>query len=86
MSPVISILDYPKPKQVQTNADRIRAVSDEELADLMMGLVDLDDQINYCQNLPECDELLETEDGIPEHKCRDCLLKWLRQPAKEDSE
>ena len=25
-------LDYPKPRKVQTNADRIRAMSDEELA------------------------------------------------------
>lgn len=28
-------LDYPKPYKPQTNADRIRAMSDEELAELL---------------------------------------------------
>ena len=28
-------LDYPKPKKVQTNANRVRAMSDEELANLL---------------------------------------------------
>lgn len=68
----------PKPK---TNADRIRAMSDEELAKLLYdpdGLSDI-----YCQDLPECGELLDTEDGIPEEKCIACALRWLRQPAKE---
>lgn len=30
-------LDYPKPRKPQTNADRIRAMSDEELADWVWG-------------------------------------------------
>lgn len=28
-------LDYPKPRKTTTNADRIRAMSDEELADFL---------------------------------------------------
>ena len=30
-----SYLDYPKPYKAKTNADRIRAMSDEELANLL---------------------------------------------------
>ena len=30
-------LDYPKPRKIQTNADRIRAMSDEELADFIQN-------------------------------------------------
>lgn len=30
-----SYLDYPKPYKVQTNADRIRSMSDEELAKIL---------------------------------------------------
>ncbi len=67
-----------------TNADRIRAMSDEELADILYKQTDLDGQIKSCQNLPECAELLDTEEGIPEHKCKDCLLKWLQTPVKEE--
>ena len=29
-------LDYPKPRKTTTNADRIRAMSDEELAELIV--------------------------------------------------
>lgn len=68
----------------QTNADRIRAMSDEELADLLKGADELDDRIHYCQSLPECEKFFEDGEDIPEHKCRDCLLKWLQQPAKEE--
>jgi hypothetical protein len=33
-------LDYPKPRKPQTNADRIRAWSDEEIAEFTVGIVD----------------------------------------------
>lgn len=38
-------LDYPKPYKAQTNADRIRAMSDEELAEFL-------DQIAYARETP----------------------------------
>lgn len=71
-------------RQTMTNGDRIRAMTDEELADILYDQADLEAQIKFCQNLPECEAWLETPEGIPEHKCKDCLLKWLQQPAKED--
>ena len=66
-----------------TNGDRIRAMSDEELVDIMIGQDELDERIHFCQNLPECEAFLATPDGtIPQHKCRECLLKWLRQETE----
>lgn len=62
-----------------TNADCIRSMSDEELAKLLYNC----DDLGYCKNLPECSDLLDTEEGIPEEKCIGCILHWLRQPAEE---
>ena len=72
-----------KPRPM-SNADRIRAMSDEQLAKIMVQLVDLDVRIPYCQELPECGALLETDDGIPAEKCEQCMLAWLRKPAEVD--
>lgn len=67
----------------QTNADRIRSMSDEELAEKLYCFTDIDCKIAYCKNLSECEKLLDAEDGIPEAKCKRCLLEWLKQPAEE---
>lgn len=71
----------PTPK---TNADRIRAMSDEKLANILIQFNDLECSVPFCRNLHECDVLLDTEDGIPQENCVGCLLEWLRQPAKEE--
>lgn len=63
-----------------TNADRIRAMTNEELAQLLY----CSDSLGWCHNLPECGELLNTEECIPEEKCIGCLLSWLQQPVRED--
>ena len=65
--------------QLPSRADRIRAMTDEELAKLLYEI----DGLGYCKNLPECGELLDTDTGIPEEKCIGCMLNWLRQPAEE---
>ena len=64
-----------KPK---TNADRIRAMTDEELAEMLCCA----DSLGWCKNLPECYRLLDTPDGVPEEKCKACLVEWLQQPAE----
>ena len=66
-----------------TNADRIRAMSDEELAEKLYPLIGAEERIPFCQCLPECVALLEAGEGIPEEKCVGCLLKWLKQPVGE---
>lgn len=69
-----------------TNLDRIRRISDAELATIMVQLADLDARIGYCQELPECHAMLDTEESIPLEKCAGCMLEWLHRPAVEVSE
>lgn len=71
-----------KKETFKTNADRIRAMSDEELAKHLWAFADLDAQIQFCKNLPECEKIFDTGDEIPDEKCFACLLEWLRQPAE----
>ena len=62
----------------QTNADRLRAMSDEELADFLnIGVEE-----RFCRNLEECGIALDQECEIPAEKCRQCALAWLQQPAQ----
>ena len=63
-----------------TNADRIRAMTDEELAKILYYGFDY----RYCSNDPACFALLDTEGGVPEEKCIGCALRWLKQPWEGD--
>ena len=70
-----------KEEKVVTNADRIRAMSDEELANVFW---DIGLEIWNCNEynghnvtmLPECEKC----DG----NCALAILKWLKQPAEEE--
>lgn len=73
----------PCPEQTLSNADRIRAMSNEELADFLNRCTAGEDAPAFCRKLPECDADLETDTLIPLERCGKCLLHWLRQPAKE---
>ena len=59
-------LDYPKTYKQQTNADKIRAMSDEELADVVAN------GVGCVLKAPHC----------MDDDCTPCILKWLQQPAK----
>lgn len=65
----------------QTNADRIRSMTDEELAQILVS-EPIAETIPFCQNKPECERLLETASGIPESMCVECALDWLQQPVE----
>ena len=52
-----------------TNADRIRAMSDKDLADLLSG----------GEPYPWCEQ-----DPCPAETCQECILMWLKQEAKHD--
>lgn len=59
-----------------TNADRIRAMSDEELAELMRSMMDCD----------SCGNMFSFKcDGSYEH-CSSVCLNWLQQPAEEEDD
>ena len=55
----------------KTNADRIRAMSDEELAKLLL---------DGCRG-SKCDDQPQNEWGSV--NCFQCRIKWLQQPVKE---
>lgn len=64
-------------RKTETRADRIRAMSDQELAAYWADTHD-----NFCQNKPECGEALNRDELIPEEWCVACALAWLRQPVE----
>lgn len=51
----------------QTNGDRIRAMTDEELAEYLS-------EVHYCPTPSHCD---------PTKNCKDCWSEWLRSPVEE---
>ena len=53
-----------------TNADRIRAMTDEELAEL------IDRETDSCAPTGDCERM--------SRDCKACWLEWLQQPAEED--
>lgn len=72
-------LDFPKPRKQMTNADRIRAMSDEELAKNNIRY-DYDEE-----SYENCALWYETSDGstfYDEESAVEYELDWLRQPAE----
>lgn len=65
-----------------TVADRIRSMSDENLAECMFRVIDCEGEFRYCKNLPECITALDNGSEIPDEKCIACLLSWLREGAE----
>ena len=59
-----------------TNADRIRAMSDEELATFISEIAD------ECERNTECNQYCYGCDI--EYCVRESCLKWLQRPAEED--
>ena len=56
-------------KKPQTNADRIRSMTDEELAEVLFGC---------------CIEHMGVEEcSHPEEACKSCVLDWLRAESEE---
>jgi hypothetical protein len=74
--------DRPIPGKRMTNGDRIRAMSDEELAAMLYSFEDLE-MPDYCQRKKECDDMLDGDIDIPDEKCINCLIDWLRQQERE---
>lgn len=63
-----------------TIGDKIRDVSDEEIAEFIIAN-DLDDEIHFCKSTPECNAILDSGRAITHEMCRKCVLDWLHQPA-----
>lgn len=67
-----------------TNGDRIRSMSNEELAKIIAAS-DISEKIPFCKSLPECDALLESEvlAVIPKEFCQKCIVAWLEQEEQQ---
>lgn len=70
--------------KVQTYADLIRAMSDEELCSAIFQLIyAADPALWFCKGKEECGELMNADEDIPDEMCKACLLEKLRQPVDE---
>lgn len=71
-----------KPEKPPTNADRIRAMSDEELANAMCR----NPIFTVCDAVCKGDcKAVDTLNDTKEAVCKRTILEWLQQPAEEDS-
>ena len=68
----------PCPEQKLSNADRIRAMSDEELAEFI-SRIEIGDFGQQVYGKTFCDMCKG------QYECDDCRLWWLQQPAEEDT-
>lgn len=66
-----------------TNAERIRAMSDEELAELLIS-ADFCEGCEYCDKVGICRYHEAHPDGVLADGCKQAARKWLQQPAEED--
>lgn len=66
-------LDYPKPRKKVTNADKIRSMKDEELAELL----------ERCEGEGYQDSSITP---VNEYGYHMDMLEWLGQPAEEEKE
>lgn len=68
----------PCPDQSLSNSDRIRAMSDEELAEFI-SRIEIGDFGPQVYGKTFCDLC------SGQYECDDCRLWWLQQPAEEDT-
>ena len=66
-----------------TNADRIRAMSDEEPAELLIS-ADFCEGCEYCDKVGICRYCEAHPDGVLADGCKQAARKRLQQPAEED--
>ena len=71
-------MDYSTYRAPQTNADRIRAMSDEELAEFIPVMFDC-----CCNPTEEC--MREQTNRGECLKTKDCVLRWLKSEVKEEN-
>ena len=72
--------------EAPSKGDLIRRMDDPELARYLYGLVNKDFDFEFCKNRPECEELVDTDGGVPEEKCLACLVEYLKMPAEGGSD
>lgn len=69
-------------KPPMTNADRIRAMSDEGLAELLIT-ADFCGECEYCDKVWGCRYYEAHPDGVLNDGCKQAAINWLGKPAEE---
>lgn len=59
--------------------EQVQSVSYEGMAELIEKYVK-EETVNYCERRPECYKAIGS--GTHEFKCRECLVRWLKEPAE----
>ena len=72
-------LDYPKPRKTMTNADRIRTMSDEELAKILNAFTEYFSECNRSADEVDCTDC-ELNNLCQLHEGK--AIEWLQQPAE----
>lgn len=69
----------------RTNFDRLKDMGIEEMAHFLeLMRYDENNEIPFCKNLKECDDLLMKEDKeIPSYMCENCIKEWLEREVEE---
>lgn len=65
-----------------TNADKIRSMTDEQLADEMLKFTDVCEEINFCHNDQLCNDVLDRGELIEKEMCKRCLINWLKKEVE----
>lgn len=65
-----------------SKADCIRAMSDEELVDMIFKY-GVDEKIAFCKKKEEYQDLDKLDFDSLDKECRKCMLEWLKQPAED---
>ena len=65
-----------------THADKIRAMSDGELAELLYSFQNLEDKVKFCKNKDVCTNILDGGKEIPDNMCKECLVEWLQSEVE----
>ena len=74
-------LDYPKPNKALTNAQKIRAMSDEELSEFLTHMNPTNCQDCAFSHGWRCQP--DSDDYSDFEKCKEGRKRWLQHPAEE---
>ena len=67
-----------------TNGDKIRAMSDEELAEKIVNTKEAPAySVPFCGNSNRCDDILDSGETVPDEMCKQCAIEWLQAECEE---
>ncbi len=73
----------PCSSETPSRADLIRRMDDPELARYLFAVIYRDFELEFCKGKPECEELVDTDGGVPEENCIACLVEYLKNPEEK---